>query len=151
MRINYFFSLMAFMLLLPNLVYGQWKYEDDVRVPPNVKGVFQTKYPAARQLSWTWDEGKYMANFLSGDYFSDASFDEAGNWIETLTTIDELALPKCILDDVRQRFADFAYFDLIIRRDCPQKTTFEVQFYHKEADLSLLYSPGGMLIGEKEN
>lgn len=151
MRPNFLLLSLVFPLLLPGLVHGQWKYEDDIQVPSSVSFSFSKKYPRARQLSWTSEQGMYMANFIEGEYLSDAVFDEGGKWIRTITTIDELVLPDAVFADVKQRFADFSYFDLIIRRDCPAGTTYEVQFFHRQADLSLLYQPDGKLLEEREH
>ncbi len=134
------------VLCLPSSLTGQWKYEDDVVVPAAVIKEFNAMYPTARQLSWTSEGGILKANFQVDDYFSDAIFLQEGNWVETITIVDERVLPRIIFNQIKEKYSSFSYFDLIIRIDAPKTTRWKLIFYYDEEEITLNYSDNGTLI-----
>lgn len=145
-------GLTCFFLIfsIPVSLTGQWRYEDDITVPSSVLKEFQKHYPQARQLSWTKDSGLYKANFLLDEYLSDATFLETGQWLETGTMVDERILPTPILEKVQRTYRDFDFFDLIIRKDTPQTTFWEVRFFYEEEEVILLFTRDGELLTNKQ-
>ncbi len=128
-------------------VLGQWKYEDEISLPGEVKKAFFSRYPEAQQVSWAFAEGRYVANFVHySDYAADASFSSSGNWIKTHTRVDEFFLPEKVFNDVLNKYPNFSYFDLIIFIEKPGFSGYRVQFSNNNSNITLTYSEDGKLL-----
>ena len=123
------------------------------RLPKDLPAVvvlaFESKYPQARDVTWDAElsEGVFIATFLNGAYFSDAYFDQRGNWIETVTIIDTAGLPEAVRNEVVPQLPSATDFFAANCFEKPHGTYYQVSFHQGRREINLVYSPKGELLG----
>lgn len=77
-------------------------------IPAAVTSAFKTKYPAAANTTWQMKTGKvYEATFKLNNDTVAASFDQAGKWQETETTLKTTALPSAVQSTLSKDFTGY--------------------------------------------
>lgn len=108
------------------------------------------KYPDAQRISWENKQEYEVADFYLGDYYTEAWFDNQGNWIFTETEIPLSMLPTAIRDDIAAGpYAQWIIkndIDKIERPDTP--TLYIVEVEKDEQEMDLYYMEDGTLIKE---
>jgi hypothetical protein len=66
------------------------------KVPSAVSASFNKLYPDINNAQWELEKGVYEANFRNGTDKKSATFDKAGNLIETETEIKAEVLPAAV-------------------------------------------------------
>ena len=134
------------LFLLPTLaVYAQ---SDDI--PKSVLTNFNNKYPNAEELDWYTDEDDYMVSFVDDTYNAEATFKANGEWRQTVTTIDELDLPKAAGNYITNQFGKPDYFINITRVQTPNQTDYFVSFETTSKTVSLIFNEHGSLVEKSE-
>ena len=75
-------------------------------VPAEVKAAFQKQYPSAQILEWDYeeDEKAYEVEARIGKAEIDAMYSEKGELIVSKEDVAAEAIPKDVLDEVRQKW-----------------------------------------------
>ena len=75
-------------------------------VPSEVKAAFQKQYPSAQILEWDYedDEKAYEVEARIGKAEIDAMYSEKGDLIASKEDVAVGAIPKDVLDEVRQKW-----------------------------------------------
>ena len=75
-------------------------------VPSEVKAAFQKQYPSAQILEWDYedDEKAYEVEARIGKAAIDAMYSEKGDLIASKEDVAVGAIPKDVLDEVRQKW-----------------------------------------------
>ena len=75
-------------------------------VPAEVKAAFQKQYPSAQILEWDYedDEKAYEVEARIGNAEIDAMYSEKGDLIVSKEDVAAEAIPKDVLDEVRQKW-----------------------------------------------
>lgn len=75
-------------------------------VPSEVKAAFQKQYPSAQILEWDYeeDEKAYEVEARIGKAEIDAMYSEKGELIVSKEDVAAGAIPKYVLDEVRQKW-----------------------------------------------
>ncbi|MCO6476900.1 MAG: PepSY-like domain-containing protein [Phaeodactylibacter sp.] len=118
---------MSAALLLAAALTAPVRGQESV-VPKNIEAAFAEKYPKADDVSWEELDEVYIASFLDGDYYCDAYFDKAGNWMETSTIIDEADLPEAVVAGVKAKYPALDYFTSIVQSERPEGRLYYLGF-----------------------
>lgn len=126
--------------------------DDDNPYTPGEKVIkeFYAMYPQARNISWNAKTGYNVADFLDGDYQTEAWFTGQGTWVMTETDIPYAALPTA----VKQHFEGSLYkdwrvddVDKLERRDT-DAPLYIIEVEQGQTDVDLYYSETGTFIKE---
>lgn len=76
-------------------------------IPKKVSREFNSKYTAAQNVSWYFEDGQHKASFDYNDYSKEACFKEDGTWLMTKTILDTDILMSCLTDYVNETYENF--------------------------------------------
>jgi hypothetical protein len=73
-------------------------------VPPPISDAFTKLYPTIKTVKWEIENGKFEANFQVNKVETSATFDPAGNFLESESEIKVSELPKKASDYVAKTY-----------------------------------------------
>jgi len=115
---------------------------------PQVSNAFFKKYPTASEVKWSRIDKTILITFSSGNEFSDAFFDDKGNWLRTETAITADQLPQAVRDGLKN--GEFSSWEKgsTYRVDLPGGlSNYKVFVYSKEwNELELTFDQNGKRI-----
>jgi hypothetical protein len=137
-----------------------------VEVPAATRTHFETKYPKASNVTWThyypatlpidWDlagwpamdTSDYVANFnMDGsDYWT--WYDASGDWIGTVTPVDNSGLPAPVSATVKSQFAGYTIKSIDKEND-KNRTAYEIQLENGNDKMKALIDENGKLMKKK--
>lgn len=140
-------ALMSAALLLGAAVVAPAQGQGSV-APQNIAEAFAQKYPKAEDVSWEGLDDVYIASFLANDYYCDAFFDKAGNWVETATIIDEVDVPKPVITAVKSKYQGLEYFTSMVRSERPDGVFYFLGFEKGYDYITLTLDDKGVILDE---
>ena len=141
-------ALMSVALLLAAAVVAPVLGQES-DVPSTIAAAFAQKYPKADDVAWEELDDSFIASFLNGDYYCDAYFNKAGNWLETSTIIDEADLPKAVTASVKGKYPNLDYFTSIVQSDRPEGLLYYLGFEKGYDYITLTVDDKGMILDEQ--
>ncbi len=118
-------------------------------VPANIEAAFAKKYPKADDVSWEELDDSYIASFLNGDYYCDAYFNKAGNWLETSTIIDQADLPEAVAAVVKGKYPALDYFTSIVQSERPEGRLYYLGFERGYDYITVTVDAKGVILDEE--
>jgi hypothetical protein len=97
--------LFSVCLLVGLMGYTQKVPPDEVPIP--VKQAFETKFSAAVDVHYEFDNKDYKIIFHDKEIRRSANFDPSGKWLKTVTEIKESDLPGEVSASIARDFAGF--------------------------------------------
>lgn len=77
-----------------------------IDVPKKITTTFKAKYPTAEEVIWSMADDIYTAEFVLDGYDAIETFEKNGNWIKTVTELEEDYLPQVILNYLEETYDD---------------------------------------------
>ena len=83
------------------------------KVPAPVKQAFSKKFPGAAGVQYGMGKKGYEILFREHGVEKSATFDTAGNWLETETAVTEADIPGAVVNAIVKDFTGFAIFKVL--------------------------------------
>lgn len=116
--------LLATLLLTISPIFAQTL--KDSEVPKPVIKTFTAKYPKAEGTEWTKNKEMYEAKVMVDSNTVVASYDEKGNWIQTLTSQAFSNLPITVIVTVATKLEGQRISDSFKLEEANGKITYKV-------------------------
>lgn len=127
--------ILGLLVLLINPVMTQTL--KDTEVPKEVIKTFLSKYPKAEGTEWSKNDANYEAKLIVDSNTVVASYDEKGNWIQTLTTQSFSNLPIAIIVSIATKMEGQRISDSYKLEEADGKVTYRVIVNDIEYGLSV--------------
>lgn len=119
-------------------------------VPDNVIAAFEKKFPGAKSLQWSVEDGKtWEAEFKIKCKKMSAIFDGDGKWMETETEMKARNLPENVLNVVKSEFPGYRIDEACMVESTEMKG-YEIGIEKEEAgqetELEILVSEDGKIL-----
>lgn len=137
------------LLAVMFLGLGTIAQAQEVKITASVQKAFDTKFEGAEDVDWELEDGVYTAYFIFKDNYTQATFSSNGTWKETLTTLDEKALPTDFTSMLEKKFEEFSYND-VSKLETPNKTYFEVEVEATDRVIYYKVDENGKVLSKKE-
>lgn len=110
--------------------------------------VFEELYPTATDANWAQDANEYIVSFMENDYSLKATFEEGGDWMQTVTDIEFEDLPIDAQTHITKKYKVEQY-NHIVKVEIPEEVSYFVTFETEKAIVVLTFGEAGKL-EEKE-
>jgi len=139
------------ILILGSLALFSCRKSEEAATPDVVKQAFTDKFSKAGSAHWSMEaEGEYEVEFkLNGQNMS-ASFDGAGNWLETETEIAAADLPDAVRRAVADQFPGYSV-DEAERTETAEGLTYELELKKEDAEIEVVLSPDGRVLKQERD
>jgi hypothetical protein len=147
-----FRSLFISVLLISSVVAEAQPSSTKVEVPAAVSQAFKSKYPAAKNITWSQADAKaYDADFESDGTAYTASFFQDGKWLQTESGIESDDLPQTVQDKLSKQFNGYLVTDaeLIDHRD--KGRLYNVHLERGEETVVLTFNEDGKVIEREKD
>ena len=142
------YLLITMMIAIAFSSHAQAPIKELKGLDPTVSSAFFKKYPSASEVKWSRVGKTILITFSSGNDFSDAFFDEKGNWLRTETAVLADQLPQAVRDGLKN--GEFSSWEKgsTFRVDLPGGlSNYKVFVYSKEwNELELNFDQNGKRI-----
>ncbi len=78
-----------------------------IDVPAKVKAAFMKMFPEAEEIEWTLDNKTYKASCYNEGYYNEVLYTDDGQWIQTITYLDEMELPESLITYLEEKYSDY--------------------------------------------
>jgi len=138
-----------------------------VEAPPATRTSFETKYPKATSVTWTYyepavtpidwewsgwtvmDTSDYTASFTmdGSDYW--VWYDESGDWVGTVSTVtDHSSLPAAVNNTIKAQFAGYTIVSVDKEND-KNRTAYEIELDKAGDKMKVLIDENGNVLKKK--
>lgn len=117
---------------------------EESEVDSMVLEVFRELYPDATDANWAQDANEYIVAFIENDYSIKATFEEDGEWLQSVTEIDFEDLPTEAQALINSKYAP-EQFEHIIKVEIPEEVAYNVTFEAKKQTFILTFDEKGKL------
>lgn len=133
------------VLLGALLVAGSALFAQDV--PSNVKKTFQAKFPKAQEAEWMDNEESFDVDFYENNVMKSASFNPAGNWLETRTSIENT--PALVDKAVAAKFKGATVDAVTLVETADGKVVYEVSAGSDSASYNIIMDKAGKILSSE--
>lgn len=109
---------------------------------------FNQLYPTAKDANWSQDANEYLVSFMENNYYRKATFEEGGDWIQTVTDIAFIDLPIDAQIFITKKYKVKEY-NHIIKVEIPEEVSYLSSFEMEKETIILTFDKAGKL-EEKE-
>lgn len=138
----------------------------NVEIPATTRTTFETKYPQATNVTWRYydpngvpidwawsgwpslDTGDYMASFNmdGGNYW--VWYDDQGQWVGTVTTVQPSSLPAAVTATINSQFPGATIVSVDKEND-KNRTAYEIDLENGSDKMTLLIDENGKVMKKK--
>ena len=112
----------------------------------SVKKEFMKKYAAAQSVKWDSEEkNEWEAEFTMDGKKMSASFDDAGKWLESETTVTDKDLPSSVINVLNKDFPGYKKGHIEIF-ESPAMKGFEIGLKKGDTSLEVVFDNNGKII-----
>jgi len=137
-----------------------------VEIPAPTRTSFETKYPAASNVTWahyettdvpvdwewigwpTLDDSDYVATFNMDNSNYWVWYDDQGTWIGTVTEVSSSSLPAAINNLIQSQYANYTVTSVKKESD-KNRTAYEIKLENGDNKVKLLADENGKILKKK--
>lgn len=123
----------------------------DYEVPAAVKDAFATRFPDARDISWSKENSTgFEAEFEINNIEQSVNFDDSGKWLGTETEIKKSELPKAVISTLAKEFPGYKIEEVEKAETSMQGNFYEVELEKKEILIEVQVTGDGNVLKKEE-
>lgn len=133
------------VLLGALLIAGSALFAQDV--PSNVKKTFQSKFPKAEEAEWIENDESYDVDFYENNAMKSASFNNAGKWLETRTSLEKI--PALVEKSVAAKYKGATVDATTLVESADGKVIYEVSAGSDAASYTIVMDKEGKILSSE--
>lgn len=121
------------------------------KVPAPVASAFKSKYPAVTHANWMMENGgkNYAAEFMVNTSRQTASFNPAGGWLKTDTSIKTTEIPAVVKETITKQFAGYTLGSASKMENADHATGFDVALTKGKDVVDVTLSAKGVVMSQE--
>ena len=116
------------------------------KIPAEVKQAFAKKFPKATDIKYEMGKKDYEVSFKENGVVISANFNSSGEWLETVTIINESDLPKKVLTSIAKNFVGFMITEVSKVVSSKKVVYYEMYLKTNKKGYDVEFSPIGVVL-----
>ncbi len=142
-----------FMLICATVLCGALSAQKITldKVPAPVASAFKSKYPAVTHANWMMENGgkNYAAEFMVNTSRQTASFNPAGGWLKTDTSIKTAEIPAVVKETITKQFAGYTLGSASKMENADHGAGFDVELTKGKDIVDVTLSAKGVVMNQE--